>query len=72
MPRTKKTDKPAPDARGYRLHWEGDASEATAYHTMRDVRREIAAQAKATGRTIAEATRIAYITTEANYQAERG
>ena len=56
---------------GYRLHWEGSDATPTAFDTMEQVRAEIAAQAKATGRTYAEAERIAYIVTEEAYQAEQ-
>jgi len=57
--------------KGYRLHFEGDEAEATAFTTMKEVRAEIRAQAKATGRTIKEVTELAYIVTEEEWREER-
>ena len=56
---------------GYRLHWEGSPDTPTAYKTMADVRTEIRKAAKDCGITIKQATKFAYIQTEAEYKAER-
>ena len=55
---------------GYRLHIEGMETEPTAHATMAGVRAEIRSLARQYGRTIAEVTRMAYVLTEAEYQAE--
>lgn len=55
---------------GYRLHIEATTTTPTAHADMASVRAEIRRLALESGRTVADVTRIAYIITEAEYQAE--
>ena len=56
---------------GYRLHWEGESSEATQFATMEDINTEIRKQAKACGLSYVQGCARAYVMTEDEWQAER-
>jgi hypothetical protein len=54
----------------YRLHIEGDSSEATAFRTMAELRAEQRRFAKEYDRTFAQIDAMSYVVTEEEYQAE--
>lgn len=56
---------------GYRLHWENSIEPAAAFHTMAQVRDEIRKAARVAGISVKQAKGLAYVVTEAAYQAER-